>query len=454
MPSGHDRVVVIGAGIAGLVTARVLAERAAEVIVVERDELPDGPDARKGVPQGRHLHALLTSGERVLRDLFPGLIEDLVAGGAELVTGDHVHQWGYGGYRAATPGSPPFVCLSRPYLEFCLRRRVEALTNVAIQRGDVHGLTIRNDRVVGAELRHEDGDHTLPGDLVVNASGRSSQMTRWLEDLGHPVPPVMTVRADIAYSSRLFRRTTGIYPDPSVVAVGADPVDNPRGGGAAPIEGQRWIVVLAGVHGDRPPTDDAGFLAFAETLPKDDVARLIQSEEPLGPAVSHRLPFSQWRRFDKLKRHPAGLVAIGDAICSFNPVYGQGMTTACLEAVALGRSVDREGLTSPDLMSRYYKGTAKILATPWAMGAGGDFAYPMTTGDKPPLIDLLNTQTKKVAIAAQRDSDVADTLNSVAQLVAKPYALISPGMLRKIYRANRRPPVATEATSSTAIANA
>ena len=454
MPSGHDRVVVIGAGIAGLVTARVLAERAAEVTVVDRDELPDGPDARKGVPQGRHPHALLTSGERILRGLFPGLIEDLVAGGAELVAGDHAHSWSYGGYRATTPGSPPYVCLSRPYLEFDLRRRVEALPNVTIQRGDVHGLVIRHDRVVGAEVRQEGGGHTVSGDLVVNASGRSSQMTRWLEDLGHPVPPVMTVRADIAYSSRLYRRTTREYRDPSLVAVVGDPLGNPRVGGAFPIEGPRWIVVMMGVHGDRPPTDDAGFLAFAESLPKDDLARLIKAEEPLGPAVSHRLPFSQWRRFDKLKRHPAGLVAIGDAICSFNPVYGQGMTTACLEAVALGRSVDQEGLGTPALTSQFYKATAKILATPWSLGAGGDFAYPMTTGDKPPLIDLLNTQTKKVVIAAQRDSDVADTFNSVAQLIAKPYALLSPSMLLKIYRANRRPPAAREVGLSAAAVNA
>jgi flavin-dependent dehydrogenase len=258
----------------------------------------------------------------------------------------------------------------------------------------------------------------------------------------------MTVRADIAYCSRLYRRTASIYPDPSAVAVLGDPVGNPRIGAAFPIEGQRWIVAMGGVHGDRPPTDDAGLLAFAESLPKDDLARLIQTEEPLGPAVTHRLPFSQWRRFDKVKRHPAGLVAIGDAICSFNPIYGQGMTTACLEAVALGGCVDREGLASSALISHYYKATAKILTTPWSMGAGGDFAYPMTTGDKPPLIDLLNTQTKKVVIAAQRDTDVADTFNSVAQLVAKPYALLSPSMLLKIYRANRTP-TTTEAASET-----
>jgi 2-polyprenyl-6-methoxyphenol hydroxylase-like FAD-dependent oxidoreductase len=435
---------VIGAGIAGLAAARILADRVAEVTVVERDELPDGPDARKGVPQGRHPHALLTSGERILRDLFPGLIEDLVAGGAELVTGDHVHGWSYGGYRAATQGSPPLVCLSRPYLEFGVRRRVAALPNVTIQRGDILGLEISNDRVVGARVRHEDGDHTLPTDLVVNASGRSSQMTRWLEDLGHPIPPVMTVRADIAYSSRLYERTTRLYPAPSLIAVVGDPVENPRVAAAFPIEGQRWILAIMGVHGDRPPTDDAGFVAFAESLPKADVARLMRAEEPLGPAVTHRLPFSQWRRFDKVKRHPAGLVAIGDAICSFNPVYGQGMTAACQEALALGRSIDREGLASPALMSQYYKATAKILAIPWSMGAGGDFAYPKTTGDKPPLIDLLNTQTKKVLIAAQRDPDVADTFNSVSQLVAKPYALASPSMLLKIYRANRRAPAATD----------
>jgi flavin-dependent dehydrogenase len=179
-----------------------------------------------------------------------------------------------------------------------------------MEQGDVVGLVANTDRVGGVQVRHGNGDHAVSSDLVVNAGGRSSQMTRWLEELGYPVPPALMVHADIAYSSRIYRRTTRVYEDPSAIVVLGDPVGNPRVGGAFPIEGERWIVVMMGVHGDRPPTDDEGFLDFAQSLPQDDVARLIQAEEPLGPAVSHRLPFSQWRRFDKLKRHPVGLVAV------------------------------------------------------------------------------------------------------------------------------------------------
>src|SRR5439155_1697571 len=283
MQSTNGGAVVIEASMAGLLTARVLADRFDQVTVIDRDDLPPGPDSRKGVPQGRHAHGLLASGELVFRDLFPGLMEDLVTAGAERVSVRQARWWQYGGYRVACP-APEGTFLSRPFLEAGVRQRVLSRPNVK--------------------------------------------------------------RLAVAF----------------------------------PIEGDRWIVTLAGFHGDNAPADDAGYLAFAESLPTDDVAGIIREEEPASPIVTHRLPSNQWRHFEKVKAHPGHFLAMGDAICSFNPIYGQGMSSAALQAAALGACLDRYGPASDGLSRRFYRDTTKIIANAWGISAGGDFSYPQTTG--------------------------------------------------------------------------
>lgn len=439
MQSTGGGAVVIGASMAGLLAARVLADRFGQVTVIDRDKLPPGADSRKGVPQGRHAHGLLTSGELVLRNLFPGLMEDLITAGAERVTVRQARWWQYGGYRVTCP-APEYTFLSRPFLEAGVRQRVLSRPNVTLLQAAAYGLDLRDGHVAGVVTGTVGGPVTVPAQLTVDASGRGSRVAQWLREAGYPEPPVARVHMDVTYATRLYRRTTGRLPDGTWIATISDPDQSKRVAAAFPIEGGRWIVTLAGFHGDNAPVDDAGYLAFAESLPTDEVAGIIREEQPAGEIVTHRLPSNQWRHFEKAKRHPCRVLAMGDAICSFNPIYGQGMSSAALQAVALGTCLDRHGPASDSLPRRFYRATAKIIANPWAIAAGGDFCYPQTTGPKPPLVDHLNRYVKKAVIAAQHDPAVATAIYQVQNLLASPPSLMKPPVMMRVLRSARKGP--------------
>jgi 2-polyprenyl-6-methoxyphenol hydroxylase-like FAD-dependent oxidoreductase len=424
---------------AGLLAARVLSDRVEEVTIVERDDLPEVPVDRKGVPQGRHAHALLPSGEQVLRNLFSGMMEDLEAGGAQRITASRSKWWQFGGYRVGVPGLSG-VSFSRCFLENMVRKRVLELSRVSLVGGGAQGLAIESGRARGVVAAVDGQSQQIPADLVLDATGRGSQAARWLEAAGYPAPDVAQVTIDMAYATRLYRRTLGRLPDDTWAITIGDPNYSRRFGVAFPIEGPRWIVTLAGVHGDRAPTDDAGFLEFAETLPTGDVADVIRHEEPLTEIVTHRLPSNQWRHFEKPGRHLPGFLAIGDAICSFNPIYGQGMSSAALQAVALGSSIDAVGIDSPALAARFYKAASKVIANPWAIAVGGDFAFAETTGPKPPMTDRINSYVKKAIIAAQYDPVVARAMWEVQGLLAAPPSLMKPQVMIRVLRTARKGP--------------
>jgi 2-polyprenyl-6-methoxyphenol hydroxylase-like FAD-dependent oxidoreductase len=440
------QVVVVGASMAGLLAARVLADHADSVIVVDRDVLPAGPEARKGVPQGRHAHGLLPSGERVVADLFPGLLEDLVAAGAQRVTTTDGRWWQGGGYRIDCPDAPSATFFSRPFLEWGVRRRVEALPNVSFLRASARRLVAAGDRVVAVEIEAEDGSQSsLRADLSVDASGRGSIASRWLEELGYAAPAVDQVRIDMAYASGVFTRTPGRVPDRSWYVTIGDMPRSKRFGVAFPIEDDRWIVTVGGCHGDHPPTDADGHLAFVESLPAGDIADVVRNEERLGPLVPHRLPSNQWRHFDALDRHPAGFLALGDSICSFNPVYGQGMSSAAQQAAALAACVGRSGIGDARLWAAFYREAKKVIASPWAIAAGADFVFPETTGPKAPGTDLINRYLAKVAVASQHDVKVATALWDVQGLLAPPPSLLKPSTVVRVLRAARRGPTGAPA---------
>ena len=441
-----NRAVVVGAGMTGLLAARVLSDRVDSVLLIDRDDLADSPEARRGVPQGRHVHGLLASGERVLRRAFPGLVEELVAGGAVRVGPCDLRWWQHGGYRVAGAWPDVTFC-SRPFLELGLRRRVRSLPRVEITRGLVRSLTIQDGRVAGVVADRGSGPEVIPADLVIDASGRVSRAAAWLEAGGFPAPAVDEVRVDIVYATRLYRRTTGRLPDSSAFVILADPGETKRSGFAVPIEGNRWIVSLVGCHGDRAPAGEAGYLAYADSLPADDVAGIIRHEEALGPVATYRIPASQWRHFEKVKQHLAGYLAMGDAICGFNPIYGQGMSVAALHCAAFASCAERAGLDSPSLTRAFYRSAAKITSGPWAIAAAGDFAYPETTGPRPPFTNISSRFAKKACIAAQRDPFVAAALMDAGNLLAPVTSLMAPNVLLRILHGAWRGPAGKPVTA-------
>ena len=235
MVTAPNHAVVLGAGMAGLLAARSLADRVPLVTVVDRDDLPASPESRKGVPQGRHPHGLLLAGERVLREMFPGLMEELVEGGAHLTDTVHARWWHYGGYRLGSPDTPLITMLSRPFLEHAVRCRVRELPNVRFLRARVEGLKADRGMVTGVAVRTDEGEETLAATLTVDATGRGSQASQWLATLGFPVPSVSEVHADITYVTRLFERTAGRVPDGTFIATIDDPARTGRVGAAFPI---------------------------------------------------------------------------------------------------------------------------------------------------------------------------------------------------------------------------
>lgn len=424
-----DRAVVLGAGMAGLLAARVLADAYAEVTVVDRDELPMVSGPRRGVPQDRHAHGLLARGQQALDELFPGFTAELIGNGVP--AGDLLGQvrWYLSGGRLRQSDSGLiFLCASRPFLEGAVRARVRALPNVSlVERCDIVGLTTTLDqrRVTGARvLRRADGsaEEVLGADLVVDATGRGSRTPVWLEELGYQRPEEKRVRIGLGYATRTYRARPG--------ALGGDLVIL-GGGGLQVIEGNRYLVTLGGVLGDYPPTDPAGFLAFARSLPVPDIYQVICDAEPLDDPVAFRFPASVRRHYEQLARFPDGLLVVGDGVCSLNPMYAQGMTVAALEALTLRRHL--QGGVAPQ-PRRFLRDVARVVDVPWQIAVGGDLANPGVEGRRTLTVKSMNAYLSRLHAAAVHDASLAIASVRVAGLVDRPQALLRPGVVRRVLR--------------------
>jgi 2-polyprenyl-6-methoxyphenol hydroxylase-like FAD-dependent oxidoreductase len=432
-------VVVVGASIAGLLAARALSGVADEVLVLERERLPSSVAPRGHIPQGRHVHLLLSSGLTRMVTWFPGIDAELERAGA--VPTDGTRAWIYqgGGYRAQGDWGSRVLSMTRPLLEDVVRRRVVALPNVRVEDGAVVEQVVESGgRVTGVLV---DGAES-PADLVVDCSGRSSRLAHRLETSRRLAPPVSQVTVDCAYVSGFLPRTADDLDGSFVVSV-TSPPERWRGGAVVPVEGDRWMVTLSGVHGVVPGTSPVDQLAFAHTLPTPTVAELLQLAGPLTSVASYRFPSSQRRHYEKVDRLLPGFVTLGDAACSFNPVYGQGMACAAQQAEALEREVQKVGLHSPDLPRRFHRAAAKIIDAPWAVAVGGDFQDPATVGPKPRATDRTNRYVQHVIRAAQTSVPLARSFNDVLNLAAPPSSLVRPGVVARVVAASiqRRQPV-------------
>jgi 2-polyprenyl-6-methoxyphenol hydroxylase-like FAD-dependent oxidoreductase len=436
--ANEKRAVVIGASMGGLLAARVLSERFERVSVLERDALTGDGHPRKGVPQGRHAHGLLARGREILEELFPGLTEELEASGA--VRGDLALDtaWWHAGvlhlpHRSGIIG----LLVSRPVLEGAVLRRVRALPNVEIlERCDVIGL--HGDRPVSGVrlLRRVAGAtvETMPADLTVDASGRGSRLPAWLASAGVAPPPEEELRLDLGYATRVYRRRPGQLGNRSAVVVAASPEVH-RAGVALAMEGERWIVSFGGYAGDHAPLDDRGFTAYASGLPAPDIAELLREAEPLSEPFRYRFPSSLRRRYERLRRFPEGLLAFGDALCSFNPIYGQGMSVAALEAVALRECLARG---RAGLARRFFRRAARIVDIPWSIAAVSDLRFPEVEGRRGPMVRFVNWYLAKLHVAARTDRVVSHAFLRLTNLLATPASVLRPGIALRVLRAHLR----------------
>jgi 2-polyprenyl-6-methoxyphenol hydroxylase-like FAD-dependent oxidoreductase len=449
VPVGRH-AIVIGGSMAGLLAARVLVEFFDRVTIVDRDRLPAQPAFRDGVPQSRHLHALLRRGLDVIEDLFPGFESDLVAAGGVPLKGSDFLRMSAAGWASRFDG-PPLVAATRELIEWSVRARVEQLPKVVfLDQHEVTGLVATPDgsTAIGVTLRSRGARvqlSDLHADLVVDASGRNSKAPEWLESLGFPRPDETVIDSFLGYASRLYSPTADFQADWKVLMIGDKPPHMPRAGVLSPIDGNRWMVTLAGYGRDYPPTDEAGFLEFAATLRSDILYRTIKDAQPLSGIRGFRGTRNQRRHYESLARRPERFVVIGDAACAFNPVYGQGMSAAANTALALMETFSEQAAAAglddlTGLATRVQRKVAAASQAAWIIATGADVRYPTTEGRQPAFADrVMHAYLDRVIEVSMRDARVNGAFLRVVHLLEEPKALFKPAVVLRTLTGSRAP---------------
>jgi 2-polyprenyl-6-methoxyphenol hydroxylase-like FAD-dependent oxidoreductase len=428
-----DHAVVLGASMAGLVAARVLADFYSTVTVIERDALADIATNRRGVPQGRHLHGLLMRGAQALEELFPGLLDELVVDGAPMFDGTDLSKLYFcmGGHLAVRAGAATELScysVSRPFLEFHVRRRLRDIPNITfLDHHDVVDVcSAATGRITGVQVvsRTSHTESNMAADLVVDATGRGARTPALLQRLGYDAPAEDEVVVHLMYASQLMRLPSDALHEIGLIV--APVPGRPTGMALAKCEHDTAILTVFGMAGNDPPVELSGMCAFVEEFTPAHALAAVRAAEPIGEATQHRFPSSRWRRYDKARRWPDGLLVVGDAVCSFNPIYAQGMTVAALEALVLRDCMSRG---AEDLPRRFFRAAEKPIRQAWQLAAGGDLSLPEIKGTPPLATRLLNGYVERLLTAAEYDSAAFEQFVKVAWLVDAPTRLLRPSMI-------------------------
>jgi 2-polyprenyl-6-methoxyphenol hydroxylase-like FAD-dependent oxidoreductase len=446
------KAIVLGARLAGLLAARTLSDTFDDVLLIERADLPDTAAPRPTVPQGRHGHGLLAGGIEALERLLPGLIAELMANGCQ--SGDNLRDvsWIFGGRRLAVGDSGvPGLAVARPLLEHAIRRRVLARRGVRIRTGArAVALVIADGRVTGVRIATHDGaEETVSAALVVDALGRTSPLPELLEAAGYAAPRVEEVALQTNYVSRMYRRTKAHASFGVGILVVASP-EVPRGGTAFAIQDDVWLVSQYAFGSTRPPLDAPGFQRHAQSLAGPELAQLLATTEPLDEPATMKFASSVRRRYEKLRRFPHGLFVCGDAVASFNPTFGQGITVAALQAELLGRM--GAGVTAPSANRRFLRDASAIVDIAWNTAAGRSFTFDGVQGTPSLMMRVSNAYLPHVVARAHTDVAVATALMRAIHFLAPPASLFAPSILAKVLfsrqaPAARRPPLITSSAT-------
>ncbi|MFJ9776319.1 FAD-binding monooxygenase [Kitasatospora sp. NPDC101157] len=441
---GRGTAVVIGGGLAGVVAAWALRGFAERILVVERDRYPDEPVFRAGVPQGRHAHLVLEAGHRALEELMPGINEELRAAGAHRVSTSGDLKWlSSAGWMIDYPARMSFLSCTRPVLDKLVLDRVRTEPSIEFLEGaDVVGLLGSVRAVTGVKVRERGGERgsergevrDVPAELVIDASGRSTSVPKWLAELGCRPVPEERVDAGVAYASRLFHRPSGVDLGHQAIYLQTKAPDKPRMGVLLPVEGDRWIVSLAGMRGAEPEPGEEGFTKHLSQLRDPGLQEMLLGAEPAGE-VRGFLPGPGVRRHYE-RSSPAGLVAVGDAASTFNPVYGQGVTVSLFCAQVLRRAVMRHGGVGSDTARDARREIAAVSRNAWMMSCAEDVRFAATTGGPTgALIKLQHRYLDKVLHGATRNAEVTAAFHEVLSLVAPPTRLFHPAVVAAVLRA-------------------
>jgi 2-polyprenyl-6-methoxyphenol hydroxylase-like FAD-dependent oxidoreductase len=433
--------VVLGGSLAGLLAARILVDHFEEVTLIERDVYPDTTEARKGIPQANHVHGLLARGREILEELFPGVQEEMIAAGAPVVDiANEIAWFTPAGWGVRFPSDMMVLAFTRPLLDLRVRRRLAEHPRVKIlDNTDVVRLLpgAEANQLAGVLIcpRASESDRrvakALTADLVVDTTGRASRAPHWLKDLGYEAPEEIVIDARLGYASRLYRIPENFDGDWQCAYVQAAPPDQKRGGILFKVEGNRWLVTLIGRAGEIPPSDEPGFLEFARSLRVSTIYDAIRSAEPITPIKTHRATQNRLRRYERAKQLPDNFLLLGDSVCAFNPVYGQGMTTAALGAMTLQQCLREQKMSG--LSRRFQKRLAKVNAAPWMLAIGEDYRYPETEGGSPSLMTrFMHRYMDRVVQLATHSVAVRTVLLRAFNMLVPPTALFQPRVLFRV----------------------
>jgi 2-polyprenyl-6-methoxyphenol hydroxylase-like FAD-dependent oxidoreductase len=430
MDLGH--AVVVGGSIAGLTAARALSESFDRVTIVERDELPDGAEHRPGVPQAKQLHVILPLGTQIMEEFFPGFQQELMDAGCSIFDEVKDTPWfGRQGWRARRDSDVHLIGFRRPLLEHVVRERVRAINNVEILVGTVIGLVGSDDgsRVTGVKLA---GGESLNAELVVDASGRGTRSAKWIEELGYERPPEQHVRAYYGYASRFVRVDEEKLPQGLRGVITMPFPGATKGGCFLPSDNGLYTCCAMGAMRDYPPADEDDFMEFLRQAPSPLIAQMAELAEPVTEINTYQHPGNQRRLWEQMDRRPRGFIPIGDAVASFNPIYGQGMTVASLEAQKLRDRIATLGGDLDALPDAFMEDLTAACEFPFSIAAGNDANYPGATfvnAEAPP------PETAEFFAAAEQaateDPEVArDILRASGWF--EPALLASPELVAKV----------------------
>jgi 2-polyprenyl-6-methoxyphenol hydroxylase-like FAD-dependent oxidoreductase len=441
LPESEGTAVILGASIAGLLAARVLADFYGTVTVVERDVLPEGPATRRGVPQGGQPHTLAARVAGIADQLFPGFLGELVNGGAKVWNDGDLSRLclTFGGHQLLRSGKVPdpksivIHYAHRPFFEWNLRRRVRALPNVTFLDGhDVVRLTSNRHRgrVTGVVVARRDSgaQQNLPADLVVDATGRGSRTPLFLEQLGYGRPREDKLTVHVTYSSQRVHVAPGTLRENFTITA-AEP-RRPTGFAMFAGENDTYVLAVQTLAGHPVPTDRAALLDSLADLAPPHALAAARAAEPLTDVTQYKFPANRWRRYDKLERTPDGLIVMGDAMCTFNPLYGQGMSVAAIESLVLRDCLLQHG--DDGLPRRFFSLAAKEIGVAWRAAVSSDLALPQVTGNRTMSVRLNNAFTDRVLAAAETDPAMVQKFLRMMNMVSHRSEFFHPSTMARM----------------------
>ncbi|WP_110513569.1 FAD-dependent oxidoreductase [Herpetosiphon llansteffanensis] len=431
----RQQAVVIGASIAGLVAARALANHFQHVIIVERDGLNDATQPRKGVPQANHVHILLTGGLNVLQHYFPSFTSDMHAAGVPELNWSRDLRWFQAGsWKTRQPCSISFYPQARVDLESRIREYVRQHPKIEFRsQTKVEQLLFDASKtsVTGVLVRHDEQTSELNADLVVDTTGRGSRTSQWLEAAGYQTPVKEVMPIDLVYVSQIFKKTDTTRDWQSLACHPSK--DSPRGAIIAPIDDEHWIVTLFGYLGQHPTPTNEGVLEYVKQLPIPDIYTTLAEATPVSEPIRFGYPQQVLHHYEKLKRFPQGFLVLGDALCSVDPVFGQGMTLACKEAHALDQVLaSAQGQQAATVAQAFFKQAQKIIEVPWLITQAEALRFKGMPGSRSPKIRFLQWYTEHVFWLSAQSTEIYQAFLDVMHLLAGPEALLRPKVVRGV----------------------